>query len=192
MEKVILATRYINCKDLTKDEFVKLMKEDLEIAYQKHYDIFYPIEFARHQNWINNHKKYLLKEATKYAEKKWKTENRRQEYINNVISNFEDKEFSFNNITFFDFDVNPGSNAISDNCIIRYNELKKLNNCFEEVKDNKYFKSAIGWNLVDYHGFRPQIELILPEEMENSYKEEEKLLEKAISNFYSNTTYFGD
>lgn len=194
MQNTILITRNVNCSELTREQFIDCMKNDLINAVSKYKEIFYPVEFARFQENQKKLKDWKLKEATQYAEKKWKTEKRRNEYITDKLNQVENKPFNFHNISFFDFLVDPLSNGISDNCILRCNEIddEKIGKCFDFICDNKYFKLASGWQLIDSHNFRPYVKLILSENTENMYKQEEETLFNAMSNFYKNCTYFGD
>jgi len=97
-------------------------------------------------------------------------------------------------VSFFDFDLEPGTNGISGNCILSCKKIdtNKLEACYEEVKDNKYFKDATGWEFVYVPGFRSKIKLILSKKMKHEYEKEETSLYNAIRNFYDGCKYFGD
>jgi hypothetical protein len=110
------------------------------------------------------------------------------------------KPFSYRTeypITFFDFECEPWKNGISNCCVISKTELdEKLPKTFEFLKDNKYFNGAIGWRLgfdgEEWCHFRPQIELILPVELEIQFKNEQKKLTDDINRFYTDCRYCGD
>ena len=186
--ETILSTINCNCSELTCSEFVKLMTESVNEACQKYHDIFYPEEFARFNEYNEHYKETTIKNAKMIAEKKWKTEKRRQQYIDEKMKECLDylstREFKFWAISFFDFDVEPGNNGISDNCIIECNNPGKLVRTFEKIKDNKYFRGANGWQLIDVRHSRPYVKLLLPETLENEYKAERKALYEDIANFY--------
>ena len=104
-------------------------------------------------------------------------------------------------LSFFDFDVNPGEMGISGDCCISYNELTpaKLERCFEAVKNNKYFKKAMGWKLTytasdnSYRSdSRPHIELIVDAETEAQMRKDADDLAESVRNFYKGCTYWGD
>lgn len=194
MEIKVLTTRNVDCSTLTAEEFAKLMIKDMTNARTVYHNIWYPIELERHNNYIQTRLKCIKVTAQAFAEKKWKTEKRRNEYVANEVAKFKATELRFHNISFFDFKVTPGSNGISSNCILQYSDLttEAMIRCFNEIKDNKYFLAAKGWELEDHHGFRPQVKLILDEDMENMYKDEEESLCRAIENFYSGSNYWGD
>ncbi len=194
MDIKVLVTRNIDCSNLTLDEFVNFMSEDLESAVKAYDEYWLPIYEERHKKYMEGYRKSVLRVSTQYAENKWKTEKKRKEYIDKKMSEIEDKSFFYPHLTFFDIDLNPGDNGISDDCILKCNEINKntIGRCFNKIKDNKYFLKATGWILEDHHGFRPQIRLILPDEVQNEFDKERKDLEDAICRFYSGTTYFGD
>lgn len=203
---ITLVTRNVNCGSMTSEEFVKMMFNDILEAIEN-YDTLYTPEYVESEL---NHMKYNLHcvemKATRFAEKKWKTEKKRSEYINkevdaarkNITNNISTY---YPGISFFDFDVNPGKNGLSGNCCLSTSNLtaKALERCFNEVKDNEYFKAASGWYLTyeasenSYrNAFRPHIELILSEEMKAKMDAERKTLEDAIREFYRGSNYTGD
>ena len=88
--------------------------------------------------------------------------------------------------------MNPGVNGISGDCIIDIKDdmTKNLERCYEAIKDNKYFKNGLGWILEA--GSRPQIKLILPEDIQKEFDDEKDKLTKDIMRFYQNCSYPGD
>jgi hypothetical protein len=147
---------------------------------------------------------WARKRATNFAEKKWKTEKKRTAYIESEVAKAR-KEYKMSDfyydLSFFDFDVNPGEMGISGDCCISYKELTpaKLGRCFEAVKDNKYFKKAMGWKFTyeasnNSHQvcFRPHIELIVDAETEAQMKKDADDLTESVRNFYKGCTYWGD
>lgn len=194
MDKLTLVTQEVDCSNITKETFVELMFKNLKEAI-KVYDAYWlPIEKKRHEESVERSIEYTLKRAQSYAEKKWKTEKKRQEYIENEMANFKPSEFWYSELTFFDFDVEPWRNGLSGNCCLNTKNVtsKQLENCFETIKDNKYFKQAKGWILEDHHGFRPQIKLILSEEVQKQFDKDEQDLADDIRRFYANCSYPGD
>lgn len=194
----------INCSTISVDDFVRMMFSDILEADEKYNELYCPDYVAsilRHFEYMMS---YTRKNAIKYAEKKWKTEKKRNEYINETVNKAKSK-FNFDsyyyNLGFFDFDVHPESNGISSNCIISINELTYdvLRRCYEAIKDNYYFKNATGWKL-EYKcndnnhsvSFRPHINLIMPEDVEAKYHKAAKDLAEDIYRFYATTSYPGD
>ena len=195
---VTLVTRNAECGNMTSEEFVKNMFNDVLEAVDKYDDLYIPEYIASD---IRNKDAYvasMVKQAVRFAEKKWKTEKKRNEYVNAKCIEARKKVTSngpgfYYGITYFDFDCNPGSNSLSGNCCISLRTLtpEALVRCFNEIKDNKYFKVAHGWKL-EYEAsegsyrssFRPQIKLIVDKEIEEEMKAEVKKLADDIAEFY--------
>lgn len=190
-----LVTRSTKCSDLTPETFAKYMMEDMVEAKKQYDNIWYDAEYALYLKNLENAKSWAIKVATKYAEKHWKTEKKRNEYIQKYLEkNLKHYEFKYHSISYFDFDVRPWDNGISGNCILSYDNMTKeaMIRCFNEIKDNKYFKGATGWVLEDNYRSRPQIKLILDDKLAKEFKEDKENLAKAIADFYRGCTYFGD
>ena len=193
MEKTILVTRKINCSELSMEQFVELMGNDLKIAYEEYVRIFKPIDEARYNLNVERNKIAVELKAREYATKKWKTDKKRDAYVAKEVAKIKVEPFKFYPVSFFDFEVEPWKNGISECCILHpFETVERLKQCFEYIKDNEYFKSAKGWQLIDVRNFRPEIKLILDEEMENKYHNAERKLSESIFEFYKNTNYCGD
>ena len=192
MEITALITRNVDCSTITKEDFIKFMMEDLHNSKEEYHNLHFPVEKTKFEDWEVCRKESTEKRARTFAEKKWKTEAKRNAYVEQEMAKYVPGTFKFYEIEFFDFDVEPWSNYTSHTFSIDTVTAEKLGRCYDEVKENKYFKNATGWILEDHYHFRPQIKLILPEEYKTMWDTDVENLEKAISEFYKNTTYFGD
>ena len=194
MKKAVLITREnIKCSELTKEQFVTMMMEDLNNSVIKSEEIFRPELEAQFYHNQEQHREYVEKRAREYACKKWKTDKRRDQYVLDVLSKEKTNEFKFYPVSYFDFKLNPSENYISDSCVLRVNTTEdKLERCFDKIKDNKYFLSATGWELIEERWSRPQIKLIMPDEMNEMYRKEKEGLAEEISRFYADCKYCGD
>ena len=199
--KKILVTRHfgVSGNELTKEKFVEILKEDLYAAKNRFREIEEPRLRARYEQIWQEHYDAAVRKYTMEAMKYLKTEKGRQKRVEREMKAYVKRNpknnFSFRDLAFFDFQTNPDVNYIDYSCIIGLDENiseVKLGKCYDVVTKSKYFQSSIGWRLVgDYYG-RPQIEMILPKDMENEYLKAERNLENAITEFYQNTTYYGD
>ena len=201
---VTLVSRNINCSNITADEFVRTMFSDFLEAEENYNDLYIPEwEAAKVKNFFSR-LEYIRKWANKIAEKKWKTEKKRTAFVEKEVTKAKN-EYKLDNfyysLSFFDFDVNPGEMGISGDCCISYKDLtpNKLLRCFEAVKDNKYFKKAMGWKFTyeasnnSYRTcFRPHIELIVDAETEAKMKKDAEDLTESVRKFYEGCTYWGD
>lgn len=202
--KITLVTRNAICKDLTSDEFVKMMFADFIEAEEKYNEAYIPEFVERAVKSCMSSLEYAEKRARTYAEKKWKTQKKQDEYVKAQVEEAKKKinwHPYFYSLSFFDFDVEPWRNGLSGSCCISYKELtpRTLERCFEAVRNNKYFKKALGWRLT--YGasetsvqscFRPQIELILNDEDQAAFDADAKALADDIARFYANCSYPGD
>lgn len=192
MEIIALITRNVDCSTITKEDFVKFMMEDLHNSKDEYRKLHLPVEKARFEDREVRRKESMEKRARTFAEKKWKTEAKRNAYVEREMTKYVPGTFKFYDIDFFDFDVEPWSNITSNTFSIDTVTSEKLGRCYDKVKENKYFKNATGWILEDHYYSRPQIKLILPKEYKEMWEMDVENLGKAISEFYKNTTYFGD
>ena len=191
----------IDCANISKEDFVKFIGEDLKTAVDEYCKIAQPINDQRKKELVERD----VEAAIKFAEKKWKTAKKRNEYIENARKNSEAKKWWLDDPKriFFDFKPDKGDMGINDVCILRgegTNE-QQLEKCYEEVKDSKYFKKATGWafkyesrqkDKISTYAFRPYVDLLLDESTRAEQKRDEEKLANAIQSFYSNSDYWGD
>ena len=192
MDITALITRNVDCSTITKDDFIKFMMEDLHNSKEEYRKLHFQVEKAKFEDLEVRRKESIKKRARIFAEKKWKTEAKRNAYVEQEMTKYVPRTFKFYGITYFDFHVEPWSNCLSNTFSIDKVTTKDLGKCYDEIKENKYFKNAIGWILEDHRYSRLQIKLILPEEYEKMWKTDMENLGKAIGEFYKNTKYFGD
>lgn len=193
MKEAVLVTRTVECSNLTKEQFVEMMMEDLRNSVIKSEEVFKPFEEAIHNTNMTDIRKYVENRARNFASNKWKTEKRREKYVADELAKVNSHPFIFHPVSFFDFNVEPGSNGISDNCILNVNSTEEhLGRCFEAIRNNRYFLAATGWELVENRSFRSKIKLILSPEIEAAYRGETEALNKAMDEFYKNTNFYGD
>ena len=191
----------VDCANISKEDFVKFIGEDLKNAVDEYAKIVKPIN--------DQHKKDLIerdvKAAIKFAEKKWKTQKKRDEYIENARKNAEAKKWYLDdpNRIFFDFKPDKGKQGISDVCILRGEGTndKQLERCYDELQESKYFKRGTGWafkyessskDKISTYSFRPYVDLLLNESDKAEQQRDEENLAASIKAFYANSNYWGD
>lgn len=196
MEKELLITRNVDCATLSKELFVSMMTQDIRAAKVAYDNNHYEKDLQYFNESIQNSIDYYIKKAKEFAEKKWKTERKRNEYINKetykIINEHKDRKFYYYGVTFFDFDLEPNTNSLSGDCCIDIEKdiQTQLERCYEKIKDNRYWTRGLGWKL--YADSRPQIELILSEEVQKEFDAEADALAEDIRRFYANCYYCGD
>lgn len=152
-----------------------------------------------------NHK---YAQVYEYADKKYKRQTNRDKYIDKEMKAWEalpmNRKFwaHHETISFVDYQFEPHAIGISSNCVVHTNAGRSVYEAmYEEVKNNEYFKQAIGLSIVitidtdekyiNSH-FRPHAKLVLSADNEKEYAEAEAKLTENVANFYSGCKYWGD
>lgn len=185
----------VDCANISAEDFAKFIVEDVETAIKAYSEFRKPMKEEEKAKYIERRKADIIK----YAEKRYKRQSNRDKYIQNAIENIKDMP-DYDNITFFDFDVEPGRNGILNDCILREGiTTEDALRCFKEIKDNKYFKRATGWAFKAQankdsmrYAFRPYVDLICDESTAKEMEDDAQRLADSISKFYANTNYWGD
>lgn len=203
MSKIYLVERNVEVKNLTKDEFVTKMSEDITNAIDIYQLMCNVYNKTAEVETTNRNLERFCDEAEKlFTEfKRESTRQRKREaYVNEKMAKYNHFH-KLSGISYFDLDCEPGKNGLSGCCCISFNNMMDiLPRTFEYLKDNKYFKGALGWKLgydeSSFHkGFcstRPQIYLTLPVELEIQFKAEASKLAQEIVDFYRTARYCGD
>lgn len=192
----------VKCSSLSKEKFVKMILEDLHNAIEEYGKIIKPLNDERLKTYIERD----IKQAEAYAEKKWKTQKKRDEYVENAKKNAETKKWYLDDYKriFFDFKPDKGNMGIAQECILNVKtDEKQLEKCYEEIKNSKYFKKATGWAFKyeshginkekpGYYSFRPYVDLLLDETSREEQKRDAETLAQAVKDFYANSNYWGD
>lgn len=203
MGKIYLVERNVEVKNLTKDEFVTKMSEDITNAINTYQVMCDEYNKVAEVEITNRNLERFYDEAEKLFNE-FKRESTRQRkrdaYVNEKMSIYN-RFHKLSGISYFDLNCEPGKNGLSGSCCISFNNMMDiLPRTFEYLKDNKYFKGALGWKLgydeSSFHkGFcstRPQIYLTLPVELEIQFKVEALKLAQEITNFYGTARYCSD
>ena len=74
---ITLVSRNINCSNITAEEFISAMFSDFLEAEEKYNDLYIPEWEAYKLKSFFNRLEWTRKRATTFAEKKWKTEKKR-------------------------------------------------------------------------------------------------------------------
>lgn len=191
----------IDCANLSKEEFVSLMKKDIAKAIEEYTSICKDYNEKAIVNLIERTKKA----AIEYAEKKYKRQSSRDKYVENAIKNAEASKMYLSNPDkiFFDFWPEKGSNDGTPTVCILSKDTDKhqLAKCYDKLKDSKYFTGATGWvfkyesqnkDSVSIYSFRPYVDVIIDDNLRAEQVRDEKRLADAIERFYSGSNYWGD
>lgn len=184
---VLLRHEGINTSNLSKEEFIQLMKEDLQNA-----QALYSKEVrAARETTKPAYMERKRQEAEEFANKKWKTDKRKQEYIDNALANAEEVWNNFKTDIFFDFKPDV-RNGIPGVCILKSDTPdSQLGRCYEELAKSKWWQYGKGWAFkyecgmsTLLYSFRPWIDLLMNESEAEERKREQKRLDDEIQAWY--------
>jgi hypothetical protein len=199
MEKITLATREIGRKvsELSKQEFISMMIEDIataKTAYRQWSDEnaerMYINDFAN----FNRIREYNIQRIVDKSYNKYKREVNRLRWVDQEVAKlpttYERQSCHYGeDLTYMDWDIEPSS--MRSSCITLDDNIEeRFNRIYEESKNNKYFNNCIGWNIV--YEFRPHIEFLLSDELQNEWTADQSRLANDVARFYEGTQYWGD
>lgn len=207
----VIETR-VDTKSLSKEDFVKLMHENLTHANEMYREIAVPEAIERQNNTEKRSIEWAVKCATEYAERKWKTEKKRREYIDAQLAGarvrnaenrkkFEEQLGRLYNL-FFDFSPKPGQ-GLPGWCVLNYDASDDfLRNCYDELTKCEWWGKAQGWvmkyecgNTSVHADSRPWIEYIFDEETDAAWHGKQKAIDDDIMAYYNSKKsgeYVGD
>ena len=201
---VTLVTRYVDCSTLDVETFTKFITEDLIKADKIYSDMREPFLKAEYEARIASEEASIIKAA----EKKYKRQSNRDKYIANEMQKIKRTSNFTSSISYVDFQPDKSRMSIPYSCILTIEEVEqKAPNCFEIIKDDKYFKNAKGWcikyqtlfskingveNRTLRSSFRPFVDMILDDNLNKELEQSVDALAKSVASFYEGCTYFGD
>jgi len=178
--------------ELDEQTFVKLMKDDIKEAQKIFTKTMIPLigqrEKKNHEHWFD----WVMRNAKDYAEKKWKTDKRRQEYYTSEIKKFNDKYNSMDiRKAFIDsMHYNFGTDSYCQHVL----DLNSLDaNLRHMWKENEHiFEACGGWMfLIDTakgdmaYNFGIYIDVILDDDAYKARQAGRDAHDKAIADYYA-------
>ena len=207
----IMETR-VNTSNLSRNEFISLMHENLTRANAEYREIAVPEAIERHKQSNDWNIKWTIKHATEFAERKWKTEKKRTAHVEAEVAKtkahiefndklFEDQLKRLYNL-FFDFNPKPDQ-GIPGVCVLHYDaDDDFLGRCYDELTKYDWWGKAKGWVMkytctkTSVHAdFRPWIEYIFDDETRAEWEAQQKGIDDAITAYYASKKsgeYVGD
>ena len=194
-DTITLITRdNVDCSKLSKEDFIKFMSEDILEAnkiYKEENKQNDKEAFDRELNWRK-------REFIKYAEKKWKTDKKREEYVETALKNLklQPKESKLTRIDIESGDISPLKSVPSINID---NLNTDLSNAYDIISKKDIFIEATGWKIKysampnsTIASFYPYVYFIVSDSKRKEIEDEKKRLANNIINFYKDTNYWGD
>lgn len=201
---VILVERHIDCSTLDSATFTKYITEDLLRADKIYSDMREPFIRKEHENRIKQHEDNIRR----IADLKYKRQSSKDKFIEQEFATIKRDADYKSTLSFVDFKPEDSALGISSCCVLPVDNVEDIApNCFEVVKDNKYFKNAKGWvikyetlistvnGVVDYglrNSFRAYVETILDNDLQKERDNRWSETVNSVAHFYEGCTYFGD
>ena len=182
--------------ELTKEEFIQMMKEDIESAkveYRKWSDKTADENYIADSNVYAERRDQNIKEIIDFSFKKYKKEYYRLRWVEQEIAKLPEHlakgyYHEGRDLTDLRWDIEPWSNSS------RYISIERLDRELEYLYNsaikNRYFQQATGWNIVE--DFNTEFKLHLSDELQEEWKADEHKLAENIARFYEGCTYWGD
>lgn len=184
--------------ELTKDEFIKMMMEDIEIAseeYRKWSD-----EVAE-QKYIKDSEAYAIRRQqvndriVEESYKKYKRESYRLRWVEKMMTAYPevlDRDSCYHcgrDLKYIRWDIKPWENG-SAIFNLDAHLAETLGYYYDEAVKNKYFLGCTGWSIVE--DFSTEFKLSLSDELRDEWKADEHQLASDIAKFYDGCKYWGD
>lgn len=203
MEKTeTLITRNFEKKstEITKEEFVKWMTEDIEnarVIYRKLSDEKAERLFAEDCEKHKINRELKIKKLIEDSYKFYKREFYRNRWVENEIAKLpetiERGYYHFGqDLTSVKWDLEPGVNGGGSSIGFKGSYKTSLENLYEYSIKNKYFINCTGWSIVHENLSFVEFKLHLSDEMQAEWDDEFRKLAEEIQRFYATCRYCGD
>ena len=187
--------------EFTKDEFIKIVIEDVEAAkapYRKWSDENAKTRYERDYEYFQKKREEQIQRIINKSHLKYKRKSNRQKWVDAEIAKLPtelERKYYHNgyDLRSIRCDFEPWSNGG-----VRYVGLdedleRAFGRLYDEFIDNKYFFNCTGWrficdNIIDTPNFRLQ----LSDELQAEWDADLKRLSDDIARFYADCRYCGD
>lgn len=191
----------VDLRTLSEDGFVDLMRTLLTGVSNKYSNL---VKEEIERNFAERRER-ILHNATVTAACKWKTEKKRQEYINAKMAEYDEQQNTAkrkfpNDEIFFDFWPGPhhGLPGVCSGLTIDTEDCT-LHRAWEHLHENEWFNKGFGL-VFKYethkdtylYSFRPWIEVVMSDEDKAAAEAGQKAIDDEIDAFYRGSRYCGD
>lgn len=190
-----------NPADITKEEFIKMIIEDVEkvkVAYRQWSDEVAEQNFAEYRKKYSERRDQMMLDIINASYKKYKREYYRARWVATEIAKIEEKYprcpdrlylHIGRDLTSIHWDIKPWDNGCRVIDVERNIEYT-LGYIYDEAIKNKYFLQCTGWSIVENNS--TEFKFHLSEELQAEWKADEKKLADDINRFYASSNYCGD
>lgn len=186
--------------EITKEEFVKMMTEDIEnarVIYRKLSDEKAERTFAEDCEKHKTNRENKIKKIIEESFKLYKREFYRNRWVENEIAKLpetiERGYYHFGrDLTSVKWDLEPGVNGGGSSIWFNGDYKSSLENIYDYSIKNKYFIKCTGWSIVHENLSFVEFKLHLSDEMQAEWNDEFRKLAEEIRQFYATCRYCGD
>jgi hypothetical protein len=186
--------------EITKEEFVKMMTEDIEnarVIYRKLSDEKAERTFAedceKHKTNRENKIKKIIEESFKLYKREFYRNRWVEKEIAKLPETIERGYYHFGrDLTSVKWDLEPGVNGGGSSIWFKGDYKSSLENIYEYSIKNKYFINCTGWSIVHENLSFVEFKLHLSDEMQAEWNDEFRKLAEEIRQFYATCRYCGD
>jgi hypothetical protein len=192
-----------NPADITREEFIKMMIEDVDkakVAYRQWSDEVADQRFAEYCKKYSERRDQMMLDIINTSYKKYKKEYYRARWVATEIAKIEEKyprcpdrlyAHIGRDLTSIYWDIKPWQNGCT---LITLDERRDLEHLFGYLYDesikNKYFIQCTGWSIVQ--DYSTEFRFHLSDELQAEWKADVKNLADEITRFYAGSNYWGD
>jgi hypothetical protein len=186
--------------EITKEEFVKMMTEDIEnarVIYRKLSDEKAERTFAedceKHKTNRENKIKKIIEESFKLYKREFYRNRWVEKEIAKLPETIERGYYHFGrDLTSVKWDLEPGVNGGGSSIWFKGDYKSSLENIYDYSIKNKYFINCTGWSIVHENLSFVEFKLHLSDEMQAEWNDEFRKLAEEIRQFYATCRYCGD
>jgi hypothetical protein len=183
-------TRNIVVKDLTKEQFVNAMAEDMLAFKALHYETMADYNEMKWNEAVERKRG----ELTDMLNAKYKREDTKKRHFDRLMNewlNVNKWFYKTYEIRSLSWDLHPESQSGSNYFDLDERLYTQLGTFYDNNMGNKYLNECIGWKIRKERCVY-QVVMILPENVQKEWNDAESALCRSITEFYKDTTYFGD
>ena len=186
-----------NPADITREEFIKMAIEDVEMAKVGYRQWSEEEAEKRYKEDCERHaerREQKILDITNASYKKYKREYYRQRWVMQEVAKIPKTLtrgycHTGKDLTSIRWDLKPWDNATSYVDMDRDLEYV-FGYLYDEAIKNKYFLRCTGWSIVE--DFTTEFKFHLSEEVQEEWKADEKKLADDINRFYAGSNWWGD
>ena len=183
--------------EITKEEFIKMMIEDVESAKVGYREWSDKVAEETYQKDCISHeerRQQRIKQIVEDSFKKYKRESFRLRWVENEIAKLpvsikKGYAHTGHDLSYLRWDIEPFSNG-STLISVEASYEDMFGRLYDRAINNKYFCGCTGWDIIE--NFSTEFKFHLSEKLQEEWKADEHKLAADIARFYEGTTYWGD